>query len=229
MKHATSTGMVRAICVVTVVAVAFGAVANTAQATFDLQVTEIWPGNANGSNLSEDWFEVTNLGDMPWVAAADGDLYFDDDSVDETTADLMSGVLQIDPGESVIFVDDSATTDWANLWGAVVSPLPQIGTYAGAGLGQGGDAVALFMSFGAPTAGDVIEIETFGDLNGSAGASWDSFLGELSYVGNASGAVQTLSFNDENEFAIGSPGAIPEPASLVLLATSALCLVRRRR
>lgn len=40
--------------------------ANTGQSfatsSFNLQITEIWPGNEPGSNLTDDWFEVTNAG-----------------------------------------------------------------------------------------------------------------------------------------------------------------------
>ena len=42
-----------------------------ALALYDLQITEIWPGNfpndSNGDNQTGDWFELTNLGDMAWT------------------------------------------------------------------------------------------------------------------------------------------------------------------
>ena len=99
-----------------------------ALAAFDLQITEIWPGNSVGDNLSEDWFEVTNFGDTPWVEANDGNLYFDDDSYDATTADLLFGVSSIAPGESVVFVDGNAassginTFQWTDLMGRRSKP-----------------------------------------------------------------------------------------------------------
>lgn len=75
-----------------------GAGHKLAHAVSDLQITEIWPGNEPGSNLTSDRFELTNYGDTAWVAATDGDLYFDDDSQDGTTADLLKGISTILPG-----------------------------------------------------------------------------------------------------------------------------------
>ncbi|PHI20300.1 hypothetical protein CEQ90_08935 [Lewinellaceae bacterium SD302] len=60
---------------------------STLNAQFDLQVTEIFPGQT-GSDLTEDWFEVTNVGDQAWISGVDGDLYYDDESADPAVADL---------------------------------------------------------------------------------------------------------------------------------------------
>jgi len=89
-------------------AVAAG-MSSTAFGQFDLQITEMWPGNEPGSNLTADWFELTNFGDTAWDAAVDGDLYFDDGSFDPSAADLMNGITSIAPGESVVFVDGGGT------------------------------------------------------------------------------------------------------------------------
>lgn len=214
---------------------AFLAVAASASAAFDLQITEIWPGNEPGSNLTEDWFEVTNLGSMPWVAATDGDLYYDDDSQDFTTADLMSGVSSIAPGESVVFVDyddddsDAATTlaEFASVWG----PLPgvQVGTYVGSGLSQGGDGVTLFVSVGAPTGlGDIVDFETYPDAESNGGQSYNVFLGEFSSLAN--GASSSLISNDVSQFAFASPGAlVPEPTTALLAIAAIGAFAARRR
>jgi hypothetical protein len=219
-----------------VLAVALMVMASRVHAAYDLRITEIWPGNTGSENLTDDWFELTNYGNMAWVAAVDGDLYFDDDSFDPSTADLMSGVPSIAPGESVVFVDGSAATGglntaiWSSVWSPVVNPLPQIGTYEGAGLGQGGDAIGLWISFGPPVGAPSIT-GSYPNASMSGGGSYDLVLGEFSTVGNAAGAVATTELNANNEPAIGSPGstAIPEPATFALLALSMVLISAKRR
>ena len=180
---------------------------------FNLQITEIWPGNEVGSDLTEDWFEVTNTGDAAWVAATDGDLYFDDDSADATVADLLSGISQIDPGETVIFVDGSDTTTFSNVWSPAIDLTNvQIGSYEGSGLSGNGDGVTLFiegdeaLGDGTLTAAVQLDLETYPDAASNPGQSYDvvaqQFTGDLA---DQSG-VATTAPNEVGESAVGTPG-----------------------
>lgn len=217
------------------------ALATPSYAVFDLQVTEIWPGNNPGSDLTPDWFEVTNIGDMPWTAAGDGNLYFDDDSMDAGSAVIMENVGSIAAGESVVFVDDEAAgaTTWFNIWSPALmnasKPVPQIGWHAGPGLSGGGDAVTLFLDANGDgaEAGELLTFGSYPDSDSNGGQSYDTVIGAFSVVGNAAGAVATTFVNDAvpPQPAVGSPGMVaPEPTSLVLfiLAGSALTFCRRR-
>ncbi|MFN3260140.1 MAG: choice-of-anchor I family protein, partial [Pikeienuella sp.] len=182
-----------------------------APGTFDLQITEIWPGNEPGANLTEDWFEVTNFGTVAWTIA-DGALFFDDESAAPGDADMLMGVTEIAPGESVVFVDDASADEFRAIWGAVIE-LGQVGTYAGAGLGQGGDAVALFLDDEGDgvDAGDLIDLEAYPDAEGDGGQSYEvgpgDFSSDADNFGEADtdGVATTNARNDENQPAIGSP------------------------
>ena len=179
-------------------------------AASDLQITEIWMGNEPGENLSEDWFEIVNAGDTAWVSGVDEPLYYDDESQDASTADLITGISDIQPGEAVIVLvtDGGATaiTEFSNLWAAAYDLAGvKIGTTDGAGLGQGGDGVALFM--GGPTTESLIAFESYPDADAFGGQSYDVAKGDFSEVGDLPyEAVATFVINDESQPAVGSPG-----------------------
>ena len=124
---------------------------------FDLRISEIFSGQS-GSDLTADWFEITNIGTTAWVQGVDADLFYDDESEDATTADAITGLSAIAPGESVIvLVDSTDIAAFEAAWGDVrdLSNV-QIGTIdSAAGLGGGGDAVTLF----ADHAGDGVDAE----------------------------------------------------------------------
>lgn len=143
-----------------------------ADAATVLRITEVM--SSSGIGGTADWFEVTNYGD----AAADITGYkMDDNSFSFAAAAALNGVTTIAPGESVVFIEGSAT-DAANLktyWGGL--PGVQVGHYSGSGvsLGSGGDGVALYTA-----AGTEVTRVTFG-----AATAGSTFY----YVYNASGAL----------------------------------------
>ena len=171
----------------------------------DLQITEIWPGNEPGSNLTSDWFEITNTGNIVWTPDLGG-LYFDDESQAPADADLISGITSIAPGEVVIAVDDTSISEFLSVWESSYDLTGiQIGTYAGSGLGQGGDGVTLWI--GNPLSGGVLaDFESYPDANANGGQSYDVDLGAFSTVGNANNAGESTIANDSGQFAVASPG-----------------------
>ena len=172
---------------------------------YDLQITEIWAGQSV-TPLTGDWFEITNRGTGAWIASSHPALYYDDDSQLAAEADPISGIIQIDPGESVIVVigtSASVATTFSTVWSPVLT-LTDIGWVNGAGLGQAGDGVTLWVGGPAGTAG---EFAAYPSL--ASGISYDVDLAAASTVGNASGAVATIATSG-TEPAIGSPGRTRE-------------------
>jgi len=174
---------------------------------YDLQITEMWPGNDPGENLTADWIEITNFGDEAWVEGADPALYYDDESADPAAADPIAGIASIAPGESVIVMIDAATAaaTFRDAWSTAIDlDDVKIGYADGAGLGKGGDGAALFV--GGPDVTTLADFETFPDTGENGGRSWNVIAGAFSAAGDAFGSVTTDVVNDEGQPAIGSPG-----------------------
>ncbi|MEO1090948.1 MAG: DUF3616 domain-containing protein [Pseudomonadota bacterium] len=177
---------------------------------FDLRITEIWPGQ-DGADLTEDWFEITNVGSGAWIAGVDGELFYDDESSAPADATPITGLTRIDPGTSAVVVVSGDPADVArfdNVWGEVVSLIGvEVGRTDGSGLGQGGDAVTLYV--GAPAADTEVDRAAYPSV--ASGLSYDVELAAPSAVGNANGAVETVRTGGTNgdEPAVGSPGNGP--------------------
>ena len=178
----------------------------------NLQITEMFPGQS-GTDLTEDWFEIYNSGTVAWVSGVDPDLYYDDESADDSTADLIQGITDIQPGERVIVLitDNSGgeVDQFNTIWGEVVDLTGiEVGYTDGSGLGSGGDGVALWL--GTPIPSTLIDFETYPDTASNDGQSYDVEVGAFSTVGNASNAVQTLALGgDANNIPnIASPGNV---------------------
>lgn len=177
---------------------------DTALPNFNLQVTEIWPGNSTGNNLTADWFEISNTGTEAWVSGVAPALYYDDDSQAPAEADLISGLTQLDPGEAAIVVigNEANAQTFRTVWGSVINLTGvEVGYTDGAGLGANGDGVSLFV--GLPATGSVpVDFEAY--PTGSVGRSYDLNLAVFSVAGQ-NGAVATA-VNNGGQAAIGSPG-----------------------
>lgn len=180
-----------------------------AQQTPNLVVTEIFSGQV-GTDLTADWFEIKNIGTTPWVAAVDGDLYYDDDSADPNAADIIQGLTEIQPEETAIVLITGDTNDitvFENVWSPVTELTGvEIGYTDGAGLGGGGDTVNLWL--GDPTLSSPFNTASYPDTASNDGQSYDVELAAFSVVGNANGAVQTIALGGTNGDVpnIGSPG-----------------------
>ena len=66
-----------------------------------LRITEVAPWSSGASSFGSDWFEVTNTGN---ASANISSWTMDDDSANPNSA-LLTGVTQVKPSESVIFIE----------------------------------------------------------------------------------------------------------------------------
>jgi hypothetical protein len=207
-------------------------------AVINLQITEIWPGQAD-TDVTVDWFEITNLGDTAWVSGVDSPIFVNDNGGDLLTTSAQLRILgNILPSESVVVLMEAGPTEkleFYNVWNPVIpQALSSIGYVDGSGLGLGqpSDGVRISMN------GVLLDQETYtGSGVFNNGQSWDVALAAYSLPGNASGAQATLVLGgaDLDAPAIGSPGRVagvsnvPEPGSLALAGLALLGAAFRRR
>jgi hypothetical protein len=168
-------------------------------------ISEVTPWGSGNTSYAADWFELTNTGSS---AVDITGWKFDDNSNSAALAVSLTGVTSIAAGQSVVFIEGSASTAAAftTTWfGASPPPGFAIGTYSGSGVGlsTGGDAVNIYDASNA-----LVSNVTFGVSDATAPfQTFDNSVG-------ATGAISTLSqtgtngafvaAGDANE--IGSPG-----------------------
>lgn len=204
------------------------ALAASAFASVDFKITEVYIG-LSGPDGTEDWIEVTNFGT---TAGDTGTLIYDDESLSIADGGALDSFI-LQPGESAVFLIDSGAAEVAtfqSVWGTGAT----VGTTAdGGGLSQSGDTAALL-----DNVGNVIDAVTYDNSFNDVFATIDATNNPslvASQIGVNGAYESNPFFNDDfgtpPEFQItlvGSPGLIPEPTSLALLAVGALVALRRR-
>lgn len=202
----------------------------------DIRVTEAFVG-LSGEDGTRDWFEITNLGN---TAIDTGTLIYDDDSADIALGGLLDS-FTLGAGESMIFLisaDNSAADDVT--FATAIAEFQSIWNYSGligitnggGALGQSGDAVNLFLASDSSLA----TMATIpGSLSGGL-ASIDLVNDPMLSMLGVNGAYESNAFFNDNlglpnnmATLIASPGSIPTPSAVMLLAAGGLVGSRRRR
>jgi hypothetical protein len=213
---------------------------NSGALSFDLRVTEIWPGNVVSPDSTEDWFELTNLGNAAYVAQNHGNLYFDDSSASAAAAVRLLGITTIPAHTSVIFTEiaDTGAQELKDFWEPRLGQTLSVGTFQGSGLslsGTSGDAINIWLLPAPPTGSDPISFSASFPA-GSNGASRDIQLNAFSTPGNAANAIQVIRAGLPPEPTTASPGrlapataAVPFPGWWLAPALAGLGAWRLRR
>ena len=189
----------------------------------DIVISE-WMYNGLGAGSTGEFVELTNTGPL---AVNMDNWTFDDDSQTPGTVNL-SGFGVVQPGQSVIITDDTAAVFAAN-WG--LSGVAIIGGNT-ANLGRN-DEINIYDDGNA-----LVDRLTYGDQNfpgtirtqnrsGNIPASDYGFTTvQTSWVLATAGDAFGSYASTRGE--IGSPGVIPEPTTLAMLALGATALIRRK-
>ena len=174
-----------------------------------VSITEAASWSSSTTTVAADWFEVTNNGN----AALDISGWKVDDSSNSFTAALaLTGITSIAAGESVIFLETSATNaatiiaNFKTTWfGSNVPAGLQVGSYTGTGigLGTGGDAVNLFDSSGVVKANISFGAAATNYTFNNAASLNNSVVTTLSQVG-----VNDAFAAANDTVQIGSPGTV---------------------
>lgn len=175
-------------------------------------ISEVAPWGSGNSPAAADWFEVTNNGATALNITG---WKVDDNSNSFAAAIALTGITSIAPGESVIFLESSASNpaatvvaNFKSLWFGANPPAGlQVGTYQGSGIGlsTGGDAVNLYDASGTLQASVVFGASptTLFKTFNNAQALNNATITVLSEIGVNDAFAAT---NDALE--IGSPGSV---------------------
>jgi hypothetical protein len=202
----------------------------TAEAAMIISEVHAAGSSSTTNSYNADWFEITNTG----AAAVNITGWkVDDNSHAFATALLLRNVTSIAPGQSAVFIegntsgsnDATIATNFKAFWfGANVPAGFTIGGYGGSSIGlssSAGDEVNIYDAGGNRISGVAFGPQADGtSLDNAAGAGSATLpfptISTLSAVGvnnafSSFAAGGTLSAHE-----IGSPGAVPEPSSIVL-------------
>lgn len=182
-----------------------------------LAITEVHSSQSTNGTvaLKADWWELTNFG--PEAADVSG-YRFNDATGGLVTGAVTLEALVLGPGESVIFLEQSATTgqpsagDFSTWWGAGLPATVRVFTYTtnGIGLGSGGDSLMVWNASVTDEAQWVDRVE-FGAATAGTTFTYDSatgLFGALSTNG-IHGAFVAVDGGD-----VGSPGTTTGPIAL---------------
>lgn len=199
----------------------------------DLTITEVMSQTTSGtpSNINGDWWELTNSGPAPIVLGGFAWADTEDQLGGPTPQPNFFPGVSINPGESIIILEEDTANlaAWRANWNVssslqilatdVMIPDPAGNGDPFSGLSSNGDAVYFY-----DPAGALISSFVFGSVTRGTTFEHDIFGNDLGLsVINEHGAYKAVNGD------IGSPGiAVPAPGAVSLLGLAAFAARRRR-
>ncbi|RAW06621.1 hypothetical protein DKQ62_12955 [Halomonas elongata] len=174
-----------------------------------IAVSEIWPGQS-GSDITEDWFEITNTGDET-LDFGQTPLYYDDDSANPEEAAQVQGLTTLAPGATAIVMvdgDAQAVEAFRQAWGANGDLDGVEVGYTGdaAGLSGGGDQVTLWL--GEPGRDTLAAMAAYPDTDANDAASWDVTQQRFTTLEDGGVESDALGGDDDATPAVATPGRV---------------------
>ena len=202
------------------------------QANADIRITEVCSWGNDFIPIGSDWFELTNFSN----ASIDISGWKVDDSSNSFASSVaLAEVTSIAAGQTVVFMEVSAASFAArveafnNAWFGTPTSSVIFGRYSGSGIGLSGgsgDALNIYTS-----SGSLVTNVVFGasPLLPTPSATFDNFDGQTGSISNFSVVGTNGAFLSFDGLQIGSPGAVPEPSALGLLAVAGVVAGGLRR
>ena len=201
----------------------------------DLVITEVMSNSSHpGGSSNGDWWELTNAGS----AAVDLEGYYWDDGGPTANDGAVFPAFTLAAGQSLVIVDEADASAFVADWGGGFTAL--VGADFGgpdtfSGLSSGGDQIELWTADPNVNPGLLpVASAVFGESTDGVSFAWDLSGNALGLsVAGQNGAF--VAFSDGATLGagpgtdVGSPGVVPEPASLALIGLGGMALLGRRR
>jgi len=183
----------------------------------NLVITEVMSGestnNANGSTTGHnDWFELSNLGNF--AVNLHGYRVDDSHNVLSASATITNKTL-IQPGESVVFVQDMTPAQFRAWWGTNLGATVQIVDYngSGQGLSGSGDDVHVWNAVATVNSDQIAGVSFLAGTDGVSFGFDPTRTDETGFLGFAPDGQSVLGVNGAFAAAVG--GDIGSPGTLV--------------
>ncbi|HEY4415658.1 MAG TPA: hypothetical protein VGO57_08205, partial [Verrucomicrobiae bacterium] len=176
-----------------------------------LQITEVMASESTDTNTGDpsgnsDWWELSNFGNFPVNLQG---YRFDDNHFSLLDADTITNNLIIQPGESIVLVEDMTPDQFRAWWGPQLRAGLQIITYPRIGFSATGDAITIWNA-AATTEADYLDSISFSTATRGFSFGYDpTQSGDLGFLGYAPDGLSVAGVNGAFVAAVGSDVGSP--------------------